>query len=136
MLSFWPTMRFSSVDFPTLGFPTTVTIPALGIKEDTEDCELTAISDCGPIEDCEPLEDCELTTIADCERIADCGLIEECEPIEECELTARADGAFCALVSPQFAVGPHSAISPQFAVAVSSQSSVAVRKKQRAAQMN
>jgi hypothetical protein len=33
MLSFWPTMRFSSVDFPTFGFPTTVTIPALGILE-------------------------------------------------------------------------------------------------------
>jgi hypothetical protein len=33
MLSFWPTMRFSSVDFPTFGFPTTVTIPALGIPE-------------------------------------------------------------------------------------------------------
>ena len=34
MLSFWPTMRLRSVDLPTLGFPTTVTIPALGISED------------------------------------------------------------------------------------------------------
>jgi len=33
MLSFWPTIRLSSVDFPTFGFPTTVTIPALGILE-------------------------------------------------------------------------------------------------------
>ena len=33
MLSFCPTMRLSSVDFPALGFPTTVTIPALGISE-------------------------------------------------------------------------------------------------------
>jgi hypothetical protein len=31
MLSFCPTMRLSSVDFPTFGFPATVTIPALGI---------------------------------------------------------------------------------------------------------
>jgi hypothetical protein len=28
-------MRLSSVDFPTFGFPATVTIPALGITEDT-----------------------------------------------------------------------------------------------------
>src|SRR5688500_15694097 len=28
MLSFWPTIRLRSVDFPALGFPTTVTIPA------------------------------------------------------------------------------------------------------------
>jgi hypothetical protein len=28
MLSFWPTTRLSSVDFPTLGTPTTATIPA------------------------------------------------------------------------------------------------------------
>ena len=33
ILSFWPTIRFSSVDFPAFGFPTTVTIPALGIFE-------------------------------------------------------------------------------------------------------
>jgi hypothetical protein len=31
--SFWPTMRFRSVDLPTLGFPTTVTIPERGISE-------------------------------------------------------------------------------------------------------
>ena len=32
MLSFSPTMRLSSVDLPALGFPTTVTIPALGMR--------------------------------------------------------------------------------------------------------
>src|ERR1051325_3826662 len=34
MLSFSPTIRLSSVDFPALGFPTTVTIPArvMGLK--------------------------------------------------------------------------------------------------------
>src|SRR3954463_2757233 len=42
MLSFWPTMRLRSVDFPTVGFPATVTIPARGMKEDTPDCELRA----------------------------------------------------------------------------------------------
>ena len=31
MLSFSPTMRLRSVDFPAFGFPTTVTMPALGI---------------------------------------------------------------------------------------------------------
>src|SRR5256885_13140331 len=35
MLSFSPTMRLRSVDFPTFGFPTTVTIPALGILKDS-----------------------------------------------------------------------------------------------------
>ena len=35
ILSFVPTSRFSSVDFPTLGFPTTVTIPDLGTLEPT-----------------------------------------------------------------------------------------------------
>src|SRR4051812_10932894 len=33
MLSFWPMMRLSRVDLPALGFPTTVTMPALGIRE-------------------------------------------------------------------------------------------------------
>src|SRR6476469_1190350 len=33
MLSFWPTMRLSIVDLPTLGFPATVTIPARFIGE-------------------------------------------------------------------------------------------------------
>ncbi|GLC27173.1 hypothetical protein rosag_36860 [Roseisolibacter agri] len=32
MASFWPTMRFSSVDFPAFGLPTTVTIPARGMR--------------------------------------------------------------------------------------------------------
>src|ERR1700694_1781525 len=41
MLSFCPTMRLSSVDFPTFGFPATVTIPALGITEDSLKCWLT-----------------------------------------------------------------------------------------------
>src|ERR1700737_1101137 len=40
MLSFCPTMRLSSVDFPTFGFPATVTIPALGITEDTPNYRL------------------------------------------------------------------------------------------------
>src|SRR6476620_8254525 len=35
MLSFSPTILLRSVDFPTLGFPTTVTIPAFGITQDT-----------------------------------------------------------------------------------------------------
>src|ERR1700674_4202212 len=42
MLSFCPTMRLSSVDFPTFGFPATVTIPALGITEDSLRCWSTA----------------------------------------------------------------------------------------------
>src|SRR4051812_30066159 len=33
MLSFSPTMRLRSVDFPTFGFPATVTIPAHGMTE-------------------------------------------------------------------------------------------------------
>ena len=33
MLSFWPTMRLSIVDFPALGFPATVTMPARCIGE-------------------------------------------------------------------------------------------------------
>ena len=33
MLSFWPTMRLSIVDFPALGFPATVTMPARFIGE-------------------------------------------------------------------------------------------------------
>src|SRR5438045_7178480 len=33
ILSFCPTMRLRSVDFPTFGLPTTVTIPALGITQ-------------------------------------------------------------------------------------------------------
>src|SRR5687768_8702485 len=33
ILSFWPTMRFSNVDFPAFGLPTTVTMPARCIEE-------------------------------------------------------------------------------------------------------
>jgi hypothetical protein len=35
MLNFSPTILLRSVDFPTFGFPTTVTIPAFGITQDT-----------------------------------------------------------------------------------------------------
>src|SRR3569833_1719875 len=35
MLSFWPTMRVRSGDFPALGLPTTVRIPARGIRQDS-----------------------------------------------------------------------------------------------------
>src|SRR5205085_12209336 len=45
MLSFSPTIRLRRVDFPTFGLPTTVTIPAFGMPEDTANCELAA-TDC------------------------------------------------------------------------------------------